>query len=105
MDIQMFVKSLILASFREGKDLEVRVRSRFVDSISVGQTLLFNDSVRRRVKAVRRYSNFDLMLAKEDYRRLYPKAESREWLLNELRKIYSTGRETAGVVVLELEEV
>lgn len=105
MDIEMFVKGFILPSFAEGKDLEVRVKSRFVSSIRVGDILIFNNSIRRRVKAMRGYSDFHNMLQHENYKRLYPRASSKDWLLNALRSIYPRDREEAGVVVFELEEI
>lgn len=52
-------------------------------------------------KDIRRYPNFESMIAKEDYRRIVPEARSAQEVLALLKRIYPPDRERLGVVVLE----
>lgn len=105
MEHSLFVKGYILPLFAEGKDLEVRIRSNFINSIHINDTLLFNNTFRKKITSKRIYPNFVSMLLVENYKRLYPKAQSKEWLLRALRTIYCNNQEVRGVVIFELEEV
>lgn len=104
MDHPFFVKGFILPLFAEGKDLEVRVANRYASLVVVGDVLVFNNLVRRKVKAIRKYPDFSSMLQVENYKRLYPKAKSQKWLLEALSTIYSRSQELKGVFVFELQE-
>ena len=97
----IWVKPFILPLLESGrKPLEVRLATSFFLSIKVGEILCFNNSVQKRVVAVRRYSDFASMLEKEDSRRIHPDWPQ-ETILNELKRIYGQ-REQLGILVFEL---
>lgn len=104
MEHTFFVKGFILPLFAEGKDLEVRVDNRHVRLVAVGDILVFNNVVRRKVKAIRKYSDFTSMLQVENYKRLFPKAKNEECLLSALLGIYSKSQELRGIFVFELTQ-
>ena len=105
MDHSFFVKSFILPLFAEGKDLEVRVNTRYARLVTVGDVLVFNNLIRRKVCAIRRYPNFSSMLQVENYKRFYPKATNNGQLLCSLQGIYNKFQEAQGVIVFELVQV
>ena len=102
MEHEWWVKRELLPLFNQGKDLEVRVWARHFESVSKGDLITFNESIRRRVKAVRRYASFAVMLENEDSRKILPRATP-EKVLTLLTGIYSRHRELLGVFVFELE--
>lgn len=100
------VKQQFLRAIRNGaKDLEIRVAYPTIATIRPGERIRFishSDSTIRRVKAVRRYQNFESLLGHEDPTRIIPGADSQQ-VLRILREIYPPERETLGAVVIELD--
>lgn len=87
------------------KTLEVRVGYSNIKSIQVGesiQLLTSSNSGIIRVKAVRTYATFELMLSAEDSSNVLPGMDKSE-ALNLLRSIYPLEKERLGVVVLDIE--
>jgi len=101
----LFVKRFILKFIQDGsKDLEVRICSNRFEKIQVGDIIIFNDICHRKVKAVRKYPNFEKMLDAEDHSRIYPEVSRRE-LMKGLRRIFGNQDKQNGVIVFELESV
>jgi ASC-1-like (ASCH) protein len=98
---EWWVKRLVLTLFDQGKELEIRVKARFFENVRPGDSIVFNQEVRRRVIAVRRYSSFEEMLGKEDVQKILPGRSALE-TLSLLRQIYPFERERRGVYVFEL---
>lgn len=94
----------VIRLFEIGKPLEVRPAWGQASKVRVGDTLIFNDRVIRRVRAIRRYSNLVAMLAAEDYRRIHPEIGSADELLQILRSIFRAEAEACGILVFELTE-
>lgn len=64
--------------------------------------IIFNDRVQFVVmERIRRYRNFEVMLAIEDYRLIHPLATSADEVLRLLRGIYTVEKEARGVIVFE----
>lgn len=101
MEIELWVKKVVLPMFERGKKLEVRTRNRFMSSIKIGDKLVFNRAVARTVKAIRRYRNFNEMLGCEKAEEIWPGATAEE-ILKFLREIYPPMLENMGVIIFEL---
>ncbi|OGH91380.1 MAG: hypothetical protein A2534_03845 [Candidatus Magasanikbacteria bacterium RIFOXYD2_FULL_39_9] len=89
------------------KTLEVRVAYANIKSIRVGeniQLLTGANSGIVRVRAVRTYTTFELMLSAEDSSKVLPGMDKPE-ALSLLRGIYPADKERLGVVVLDIEPV
>ncbi len=84
-----------------GKDLEVRVAFRRFESIQENDILVFSSNCIRRVKKIRRYDSFALMLQTESADRIGPGYAAPD-ILSELRRIYPANQERLGVIVFEL---
>ena len=87
------------------KPLEVRVGYDAINRIRSGERISLvthTSSLVVRVDAIRRYDNFEAMLAKEPFQKIAPDVSSQAELLALLRNIYPTHKERLGVVVLEL---
>ncbi len=86
------------------KDLEVRVWDSKRKHINIGDTIVFDRRLHRRVKAIYRYDSFDEMLKVQRAERIMP-----GWNANRIRSglsaIYPPEREALGVVVFELEVI
>lgn len=88
----------------EVKTLEVRVRYRTIDRIQAGEIISLvthNESMKVRVKDVRRYHSFEQMLRQEPWEKISPESNSREEVLSLLKQIYPYHKEKLGVVVFE----
>lgn len=98
----VWVKQFILPFLKDGrKSLEIRVATSFFLSVKVGEILYFNNSVPKRVVAIRRYSNLKHMLEHEDPARILPgwgKTQLTEALERVLRQ------EQQGILVFELTD-
>ena len=68
----------------------------------VGDTIVFAEKYRRRVKAIHSYTSFSGMLLQEDPNRIMP-GWTRSMIMEGLRRVYSPDREALGVLVFELE--
>lgn len=87
------------------KTLEVRVGYDSINRIQAGERLnlvTHTSSQNVRISAIRRYDNFEVMLAKESFRHIAPDVSSQVELLGLLKNIYPAHKEALGVVVLEL---
>ena len=105
MTYSLFVKRFILKFIQDGsKDLEIRICSSRFEKIQVGDTIIFNNICHRKVKAVRRYPNFEEMLDVEDHSRIYPEASLYQ-LMKGLRSIFGNRDKQNGVIVFELETI
>jgi ASC-1-like (ASCH) protein len=89
------------------KKLEVRVQYANLKGIKPGSVLTFEcgrDRLTVNVKDVRRYSTFESMLDKEDYR-LIAKDKTKQEVLSICHAIYPPAKEALGVLVFEVEPV
>jgi ASC-1-like (ASCH) protein len=70
----VWVKKEVLPLFSQGKDLEVRLGSPLTEWVEAGDIIVFNETLRRRVAAIRRYIGVDRMLEGEGFNpsRIYP---------------------------------
>jgi len=106
MLVKFWVQGEALDMYKfDGKDLEVRVGDFFVRRVVVGDVLVINERLRRRVQAIRQYETFVEMLEHEDFRRIAPGVSGQSEVLRRLRLIYPERRERLGVYVLELKPV
>ena len=98
-----WVKECFLPSIEDGrKSLEIRLAVAPFLSVASGDKVEFNRrGVRKTVAGIRRYSDFESMLAAENPERIAP-GESRERILGELQRVYGK-REQNGVLVFELK--
>ncbi len=83
------------------KPLEARQNLGELAQARVGDRVIWNDRVETRIKAIRRYRSFEVMLALEKPEDFYPGA-TREVMLSILRDIYPTDS-ARGVLCFELE--
>jgi len=101
---RLWVKRFVLPFIDDGsKDLEVRVSSGALKKVQIGDIIIFNNTCRRRVKAIRKYPSFDEMINKEDSTRIFPRANQQQ-LLDGLRQIYGTRDRQHGVIVFKLKQ-
>ena len=102
---RLWVKSWILPQIESGrKSLEVRMPSRYMDSIEVGDTLVFNEKVRRYVKAVRKHRNIEELLLQENSFKILP-GHDYALLQDRFAQMWEPGRDRKGVLVFEMEPV
>lgn len=90
------------------KSLEVRVGYPSINRITAGEqiNLLSNtSSLVVRVREVRQYATFELMLREEPFAEIAPDAGSNSEVLALLQRIYPREKEQLGVVVLALEPI
>lgn len=85
------------------KPLEARLNRGEFARARVGDVVMWNDRVKTRIKAVRRYQSFKVMLAIEKPEGFYPGA-NRDMVLSALRGMYRT-EPTQGVLCFELERI
>lgn len=101
-----WVKSEVLPLFSIGKTLEVRIAWGQAMRVQVGDKLIINQQIERRVRYIRRYSSLEAMLRKEDYRLIHPKVSSEAELLRLMRSIMQPHQKSsAAVIVFELDEL
>ncbi len=97
-----YIKGRILPLFAQGKRLEVRTADNRALAVKRYDDIIFNDRVQFVVmERIRRYQNFQVMLAIEDYRLIHPLAKSADEVLQLLRTIYTSEKEARGVLVFE----
>ncbi|MDO8664815.1 MAG: hypothetical protein Q7K44_04730 [Candidatus Liptonbacteria bacterium] len=101
MKHDFFIKSRILPLFDEGKLLEIKTATARFKSVKVGDEIVFNWSVTRTVKAIRRYPSFVAMGSREKPEHILPGATMGQ-IIEVLREIYSPEQEKKGVLVFEL---
>lgn len=92
-----------LPLFCRGKDLEIRLNRGEAAEVAVGDMIRFNNQVAFRVRLIRHYESFEMMLARERTRRIAP-GFSRGEILEGLRELYPD-RGTLEVLVFELAPV
>lgn len=101
----VFVKASVLPLFEQGKKLEVRVLSQYMRRFKVGHLMRISDGkkeITRKIVAIRDYVSFSAMLGKEDFKLIYPSAESKEEMLKLLGKLYVNSLESHKIRVYEL---
>jgi ASC-1-like (ASCH) protein len=100
----LWIKDEYLQQILSGrKTVEVRVAYANVARLQPGDVLLLNEQYRYVVAAVRRYADFEAMVAAEDAATIAPDLPDRETLLAACRAIYPPEKEALGVVALEIE--
>lgn len=106
-EIDWWVKGkTVLPFIRNGsKSLEVRPNWGKASRVRVGDILLINDEVRRRIVAIRHYPNIALLLEREDFHQIWPPAQSRVEVFQLWRSLYTEQDERKGVLVFQLEQV
>nr|BBH92194.1 hypothetical protein KTA_03930 [Thermogemmatispora argillosa] len=90
------------------KTLEVRVGYDHIKRYQVGETIRLEtsgDAAIIRIKAIRRYKNFEDMLAAEDWQKIDPDSSDVNTALHCIREIYPPEKEALGVYVFEVEPV
>lgn len=103
MEIPWRVKGYVLPLYDKGKDLEVRTADGYSAQVKKSDTLRIGVALRKKVKNIRRYRNFVVMLQAERSERIVPGADA-ETVLGLLRTLYSPAEERRGIIVFELEE-
>lgn len=104
---ELRVMPFLLPYIADGtKTIEVRTASPYILKIGVGTQILFNGQVTRYVGLVRPYSDFDAMIADNtlDINRIFPNITPQR-LLTELRRIYPSQKEHAGIRAFDLTEI
>jgi ASC-1-like (ASCH) protein len=86
------------------KTVEVRVAYSNITRLEPGDILLLNDFHRYVISDIRRYLDFDALVAAEDPSAIAPDLPGREALLAACRAIYPPEKEALGVVALELAQ-
>lgn len=101
----IWVKSFILPYIKNGsKTLEVRLSSRMMKRIQVGDTLLFNEEERRKVKDIRHRKDFHDVVTREDTEKILPGyGPARLHAL--YMQHFGALRDLDGVLVFEIEPV
>lgn len=87
------------------KTVEVRVAYSNIARLKPGDTLLLNDQHPCTILAIRRYPNFDALVAAENPTAIAPDLPGRDALLAACRAIYPPEKESLGVVALEIAEL
>jgi ASC-1-like (ASCH) protein len=84
------------------KTVEVRVAYSNIARLQPGNVLLLNDQHRYVITDIRRYPNFEAMVAAENPKTIAPDLPGRQTLLEACRAIYPPEKEALGVVALEI---
>lgn len=104
--IDWWVKGEALTYIRdEVKSLDVWPNSDKTRQVRVGDILLVNQRVKRKVRAIRFYDSFATAVVREDFHKIWPPARSRDELCQLWRCIYPVRAERRGVFVFELTRV
>ncbi len=99
----LWVKEKYLQQILSGrKTVEVRVAYKNIDRLQPGDMLLLNEQHRYVINEIRRYPNFEALVAAEDPIAIAPELPDRESLLAACRAFYPPGIEALGTVALEL---
>jgi len=101
----LWVKDEYLQHILAGrKTVEVRVAYSNIARLEPGDILLLNDQHQYVITAIRRYPDFEAMVATEDPATIAPDLAYRETLLDACRAIYPPEKEALGVVALEIAQ-
>lgn len=84
------------------KTVEVRVGYANITRLQPGDVLVLNDRHRYVITAVRRYPDFEALVAAKDPVAIAPDLPDRAALLAACRAIYPAEKEALGVVALEI---
>jgi ASC-1-like (ASCH) protein len=99
----LWIKDEYLQQILKGrKTVEVRVAYGNIARLQPGDILLLNDRHQYVIADVRRYPNFEALVAAEDPATIAPDLAGREALLAACRAIYPPEKETLGTVALEI---
>jgi ASC-1-like (ASCH) protein len=100
----LWVKEEYLRQILAGrKTVEVRVAYANIVRLEPGDVLRLNDRHRYQIIAIRRYPNFDALVAAEDPAAVAPDLPDPAALLAACRAIYPPEKEALGVIALEIE--
>lgn len=104
--IEWWVKGKVFPYIRdEVKTLDVWPLDDKTRQVEIGDILWVNRRVSRQVVAIRFYDSFATAVAREDFRKIWPPARSREELCQLWRMIYPFRAEKHGIFVFELGRV
>jgi ASC-1-like (ASCH) protein len=101
----LWIKDAYLQHILSGrKTVEVRVAYSNISRLEPGDTLMLNDQHPYRIVDIRRYPDFDALVAAEDPATIAPDLPGREALLVACRAIYPPEKEALGVMALEIAQ-
>jgi ASC-1-like (ASCH) protein len=99
----LWIKDEYLQQILAGrKTVEVRVAYGNIARLEPGDILLLNDQHPYTITDIRRYPDFDALVAAENPATIAPELPGREALLAACRAIYPPEKEALGVVALEI---
>ena len=99
----LWIKDEYLQQILSGhKTVEVRVAYSNIARLQPGDILLLNDQHRYAITDIRRYPDFEAMVAAEDPTAIAPDLSDRQALLEACRAIYPPQKEALGVITLEI---
>ena len=99
----LWVKDEYLQQILSGrKTVEVRVAYSNIARLEPGDRLLLNGQYLYLITAVRRYPDFEALVAAEDAAAIAPDLSGREALLAACRAIYPPDKEALGVAALQI---
>ena len=99
----LWVKDEYLQQILSGrKTVEVRVAYSNLARLEPGDRLLLNGRYPYLIAAIRRYPDFEALVAAEDVAAIAPDLSGREALLAACRAIYPPDKEALGVVALQI---
>lgn len=102
--INLWIKPKFLKFVGHGKDIEIRCGYKKIENIKPGDVLRFSKKAPCQiVVAVRKYGSFEEMLEQEDFRRIYPPAQSKAEVHAGLTQIYFECEEAKGVYAIEFK--
>lgn len=105
-EIEWWVKPEVFPYIRDYiKTLEVWPNNPKTSRVQVGDRLWINRQLFRDVIAVRLYDSFATAVNREDFRKVWPPAVSREALCALWRGVYPARAERNGVLVFQLGPV
>ena len=100
----LWIKDEYLQQILSGrKTVEVRVAYSNIARLQPGDVLLLNDQHRYVIIDIRRYPDFEAMVAAENPEAIAPDLPGRQALLEACRAIYPPEKEALGVVALEIK--
>jgi ASC-1-like (ASCH) protein len=100
----LWVKEAFLQQILAGrKTVEVRVAYANISRLEPGDTLLLNDRHPYRLIDIRRYADFEALVAAEDPATVAPDRADRAALLAACRAIYPPEKEALGAVALDIK--
>jgi ASC-1-like (ASCH) protein len=99
----LWIKDEYLQQILDGrKTVEVRVAYSNIARLEPGDSLLLNDQYLYIIIDIRRYPDFEALVAAEDPATIAPELAGREALLAACRAIYPPEKEALGAVALEI---